>query len=116
MKNNDNIQRLIITDNKTMAMTMAKYFGYAEDDEAVTYYDGMSDEILWTGGNLLTLVLNNKAVAIKDLDDMSAEEITQACYKAVPRSHRGIISHLDTVRLEYIENALSYSDEIVFVC
>lgn len=116
MKNNDNIQRLIITDNKTMAVTIAKYFGYTEDDEAVTYYDGTTDEILWTGGNLLTLELNDKTVAIKDLDNMSAEEIAKNCYKAVPRSHRGTISHLDALRLEYIENAMSYSDEIVFVC
>lgn len=116
MKNTDNIQRLIITENKTMAETIAKCFGYTEDDKAVTYYDGGTDEILWTGGNLLTLEFNDKSVAIKDLNNMSAEEITKACYDAVPRNRRGTISHLDTLRLDYIENALAYSDEIVFVC
>lgn len=116
MKNNDNIQRLIITDNKTMAVTIAKYFGYTEEDEATSWYDGGTEEILWTGGNLLTLELNGKTVDIKDLDNMSAEEITKACYNVVLRSQNGTISHLDTLRLNYIENALAYSDEIVFVC
>lgn len=116
MNNYENIQRLIITDNKTMVVTLAKYFGYKAEDEATTYYDGGTDEVLWTGGNFLKLVLNDKTVAIQDLVNMSAEEITKACYNVVPRTYRGSVSHLDTLRLEYIENALSYCDEIVFVC
>lgn len=108
--------RLIITDNKVMADAIAQCFGYDPIDAGRTAYDGSDDEILWTGGALVDLTLKVPEV-IEETDlHVSAEEFTNKYFHASQRKFSGRICELDMKRLEYIENALGYCNEIIFIC
>lgn len=107
---------LIITDNKVMATTIASAFGYTSADESWIAYEGGNVEIIWTGGNLINLALRRKVNSDLELGAMSAEEIAANYYLAYPRSRDCAIVGMDKERIRFIENALDYCDEIVFMC
>lgn len=109
--------RLIITDNKIMADNIAEAFGYDREEDAGTFcYEGSETEILWTGGDFLNLILKKDVPEDYVLNAMSAEEITSEFYDVHPRREGGLIPLIDESRISYIENALGYCDEIVFMC
>lgn len=111
------ITRLIITDNKIMADNIAEAFGYDRNEDAGNFhYEGGETEILWTGGDFLNLILKKDVPEDYDLSGMSAEEITSVFYDVHPRREGGLIPVIDEARISYIENALKYNDEIVFMC
>lgn len=107
---------LVITDNKAMASAIARTFDYTEDHAGSFCYDGDNKEVLWTGGMLIDLVIKRKATPSPSIKTMSAEEISREYYNAVVRSEKGQMLTIDRMRLEYIEKALSYCDEVVFIC
>lgn len=107
---------LVVTDNRSMATTIAKAVGYTEKDMSSTFYEGGDVEILWTGGALMKLILKHDTPQNIDCTAMSAEEIARTYYTAVPRSYESRIAGLDKIRLQYIEDALGYCDEVVFMC
>lgn len=107
---------LIITDNKVMATTIASAFGYTSDDETWIAYEGGDVEIIWTGGNLINLALRRRFNRDLEPEAMSAEEITASYYLAYPRSRDHAIVGMDKERIRFIENALEYCDEVVFMC
>lgn len=109
--------RLIITDNKIMADNIAEAFGYDREEDAGSFlYEGGETEILWTGGDFLNLILKKDVPDDYILTSMSAEEITSEFYDVHPRREGGLIPLIDENRISYIENALGYCDEIVFMC
>lgn len=107
---------LIITDNKVMATTIASAFGYTSDNESWIAYEGGNVEIIWTGGNLINLALRRKINSDLELEAMTAEEITANYYLAYPRARDRAIVGMDKARIRFIEDAIGYCDEIVFMC
>lgn len=107
---------LIITDNKVMATTIASAFGYTSADESWIAYEGGDVEIIWTGGALIELALRRKINGNLDPEAMSAEEITANYYLAYPRAKDYAIVGMDKEHIRFIEDALDYCDEIVFMC
>lgn len=112
----DTTQKLIITDNKVMAHTIATTFGYTEDDCNLVAYSGDNIEVLWTGGALLDLKLKVMPQDGMENPELSAEDIARTFFRVEPRKNGGQVSYIDNMRLESIERALSYSDEVIFMC
>lgn len=111
-----NAMRLIITDNKVMADTIAQAFDYTEEDAGAFGYLNEDTQIIWTGGDLIHLSLKDKITKDTDLSHLSAEEITTKCYHATPRTIRGLMANIDKERIAAIEEALSYNEEVFFMC
>lgn len=111
-----NAMRLIITDNKVMADTIAQAFDYTEEDAGAFGYLNEDTQIIWTGGDLIHLSLKDKITEDTDLSHLSAEEITAKCYHATPRTIRGLMANIDKERIAAIEEALSYNEEVFFMC
>lgn len=112
-----NTYRLIISDNKVMATTIAKAFGYTEDEAGAYAYQGADAEVLWTGGDLIQLkVRKDVAVRMDEIPDLTAEEITDRFFRTTVRRNYGKIAYIDGRRITFIENAQNYCSEIVFMC
>lgn len=112
-----NTYRLIISDNKVMATTIAKAFGYPEDEAGAYVYQGADTEVLWTGGDLIQLkVKEDVAVRLDEITDLTAEEITDRFFRTMVRRNYGKIAYIDGRRITFIENAQHYCSEIVFMC
>lgn len=100
-----------------MADTIAKSFGIeVKDSKIIPRYYGDEALIIWTGGDLINLTLKEEVNWYTDLSGLTAEEITRKCYTANIRTNNGLVSPLDRKRIAYIEDAISYCDDVVFMC
>lgn len=108
-------QQLIITDNKAMADTIAQAIGYCPEDAGLFHYSGNDVEILWTGGAMLDITLKQSTDDPDSIGNHSWQEIIDKYYDVVPRTFSEQIHPLDVMRMEYISEALTYCNEIVFM-
>lgn len=108
--------KLIITDNKVMADSIAAKMGYVSSDAGRTHYSGLDIEVLWTGGPLIDLGLK-EYVKLEPADRFeSSEAFVCKYFNAIPRMFNGNVADIDLKRLKYIEDATSYCSEIIFMC
>lgn len=100
-----------------MADTIAKSFDIeVKDSKIIPRYYGDEALIIWTGGDLINLTIKDEVNWYTDLSRLTAEEITRKCYTANIRTNNGLVSPLDRKRIAYIEDAISYCDDVVFMC